>query len=188
MGKLPPRSLLEMGIMLMPSRSSSTQMNLSASLSARTTTRSPSPSTFSSPLTISVKKQLSLCHHGSSTYSGDPLLPTTPSAKLPITSMTGLSPPKSSNTTAMTTATNASLPSLRKSKLSLDLSRIHSLLHAAAWKWCDSLPTLQIWKDEPFPKPNLANDEPIPCKGSLTMMRGDLTRLDMGIQSRMEGD
>ena len=144
--------------------------------------------TYSSPLTTSMKKLLNPCPHGSSTYSEAPHLLTMPSAKPLMTLMTGPPSPKSSTTNTMMTATTTLLPSLRKSELSLGLLRTPLRPHATAWRPPNSLPSLQIWRDEPFPKPSLASNGPVPCEdASATMMEGT-SNLDLEIQYRMEGD
>jgi hypothetical protein len=54
-------------------------------------------------------------------------------------------------------------------------------------KWCNSLPTFQIWKDEFTPRPSWENDGPILNVDGSTMTL-TLTSMDLEIQCRTEGD
>jgi hypothetical protein len=100
-----PRSLSAMDTTPMPSGSNSAPMVKSASLLTRTTTRSPTLSTYSSLSTTLTKKSPSPCPPGSLTSSKALHLPTMPSIRPLMTSMTGPPSPKSSNTnTTMITA------------------------------------------------------------------------------------
>ena len=85
-------------------------------------------------------------------------------------------------------ATTALLPSLRKSELSSGLLKIHLWPHTTAWRRPDSLPSLQIWKDEPSLRPNSVSNALGQCKDASTMTMGGITNLDPEIQYKMEGD
>jgi len=70
----------------------------------------------------------------------------------------------------------------------LGLLKIHLLPCATAWRQPNSLPSLQIWKDEPSPRLNSANNGLVPSRAISTMTTGGITSLDPEIQCGMGGD
>src|SRR6266850_5175 len=116
-GASPLRSPSEEATTPTPNGSSCTTTDASTSSSGRTSTKSPTPLTYSSAH-LTQMRSLHRSLAGSATYSPVPPPLTTPYVKQYLTSTTGMLPPRSSNTVATTTTADASLMSSPRSRLS----------------------------------------------------------------------
>src|SRR6266850_2141241 len=180
-GVSPHRYPLEEGTTPTPNGSSSATTDASTSSSGRTSTKSPTPPTFTSTRHIQMRS-LHRSLAGSATYSPVPLPLTTPYARQYLISTTGTPSQRSNDTVATTITAEDSPTSSSKSRPNSSSSTTPSLPPVTDLKRHEFLLSFLTSKDAP-------SRSPIQDVELLTSVAGAAAlTMDREIQTRREGD